>query len=292
MQLETLEQNLRRHVYQLADEIGERNIWHPAALQTAEEYVTSTWREQGYTVDRKAYQERGVPCANLEITRQGTSREEQIILIGAHYDSVRGSPGANDNASGVAVLLELARLFKPLSHAMTIRFVAFTNEEPPFFFSGRQGSRLYARAARHHGDDIRLMLALETMGYYSDAPHSQRYPPLFRYFYPHRADFISFVSNFRSRRIMHRLARAFRHSTDFPLQHIATFAVIPGVAWSDHLSFWIQRYKALMVTDTAFYRYPYYHSAEDTAEKLDYPRLAQVCDGLFRAVSLLADECL
>lgn len=136
------------------------------------------------------------------------------------------------------------------------------------------------------------MMALETMGYYSDAPHSQHYPPLFRYFYPDRADFISFVSNFRSRQLMHRLAHAFRHSTDFPLQHVATFAVIPGVAWSDHLSFWIQRYKALMVTDTAFYRYPYYHSAEDTAEKLDYARLAQVCDGLFRAVSLLADERL
>ncbi|WP_126456772.1 M28 family peptidase [Sulfuriflexus mobilis] len=292
MQLETLEQNLRRHVYHLADEIGERNIWHPDALHVAEEYVTSIWREQGYTVERQAYQEHGVPCANLEVTRQGTSQEEQIILLGAHYDSVQGSPGANDNASGVAVLLELSRLFRTLSPAMTIRFVAFTNEEPPFFFSGRQGSRLYAKAARRRGDDIRLMLALETMGYYSDAPHSQRYPPLFRYFYPHRADFISLVSNFGSRRLMHRLARAFRHSTDFPLQHIATFAVIPGVAWSDHLSFWIQRYKALMVTDTAFYRYPYYHSAQDTAEKLDYARLAQVCDGLFRAVSLLADERL
>ncbi|MGD9000772.1 MAG: M28 family peptidase [Granulosicoccaceae bacterium] len=290
--MKALEQNLRQHVYHLADEIGERNIWHPHALQAAQDYVTSTWYEQGYTVEQQAYRERDVSCANLEITRQGSSREEQIILVGAHYDSVRGSPGANDNGSGVAVLLELSRLFRSRSPAMSVRFVAFTNEEPPFFFSGRQGSRLYARAARRRGDDIRLMIALETMGYYSDAPHSQRYPPLFRYFYPDRADFISLVSNFGSRKQMRELGRAFRSASDFPLQQVATFAVIPGVAWSDHLSFWMQRYKALMVTDTAFYRYPYYHSAQDTAEKLDYARLALVCDGLFQAVSLLANDSL
>jgi Zn-dependent M28 family amino/carboxypeptidase len=286
--VKVLEANLRQHVYQLADEIGERNIWHPHALQAAQDYVTSVWRGQGYMVEQQVYRERDVPCANLAITCPGSSRAEQIILVGAHYDSVRGSPGANDNASGVAVLLELARLFRSSTPAMSVRFVAFTNEEPPFFFSGRQGSRRYAKAARQRGDDIRLMIALETMGYYSDAPHSQRYPPLFRYFYPDRADFISFVSNFRSRQAMLKLAHAFRSVSDFPLQHLATLAIIPGVAWSDHLSFWMQRYKALMVTDTAFYRYPYYHSAQDTAEKLDYVRLARVCEGMFHAVGLLA----
>ena len=286
--IETLQQNLRHHVYHFAAEIGERNLQHPEALHAAEDYINQTWQQQGYTVERQAYLERNIQCANLEITQHGNALAEQIILVGAHYDTVYGSPGANDNGSGLAVLLELSRLFQSETTNMSVRFVAFVNEEPPFFFSGRQGSNLYAKAIRQRGDDIRLMLALETMGYYSSEPHSQGYPPLFRYFYPHTADFISLVTNFGSRRVMRKLARAFRQVTDFPLQHVATFSFIPGVGWSDHLSFWRQNYKALMVTDTAFYRYPYYHSSNDTPEKLDYSRLARVCDGLFDALRLLA----
>jgi len=292
VQLETLEQNLRQHVYYLADQIGERNVQHPAALHAAQAYISQIWRDQGYDVEEQTFMEQGIPCANLEITQRGNEQAEQLILIGAHYDSVIGSPGANDNGSGVAALLELSRLFRSSTTAMSLRFVAFVNEEPPYFFTRRQGSRIYAKAAHQRGDDIRLMLALEMMGYYSDAPHSQTYPPLFRLFYPDTANFISLVSNLRSRRAMHKLAHAFKNSTDFPLQHIATFSLIPGVAWSDHLSFWIHRYKALMVTDTAFYRYPYYHTSEDTFEKLDYARLAQVCEGLFKAINLLANSDL
>jgi len=292
MQLETLEQNLRQHVYYLADQIGERNVPHPAALHAAQAYITQAWHEQGYNVEEQILVEQGIPCANLEINQRGNEQTEQLILIGAHYDSVRGSPGANDNGSGVAALLELSRLFRSSTTARSVRFVAFVNEEPPYFFTRSQGSRSYARAAHQRGDDIRLMLSLETMGYYSEEPHSQAYPPLFNLFYPDTANFISLVSNFRSRKAMLKLAQAFKNSSNFPLQHIATFALIPGVAWSDHLSFWMHRYKALMVTDTAFYRYPYYHSAQDTADKLDYTRLAQVCDGLFKAVSLLANDPL
>lgn len=288
--VDLLQQNLQRHVYHLADEIGERNLQHPEALHAAEAYISQCWQRQGYTVERQAYLEKHIECANLEVTRHGDSRTEQIILIGAHYDTVYGSPGANDNGSGIAVLLELSRLFREQATSMSVRFVAFVNEEPPFFFSGRQGSNIYAKAIRQRGDDIRLMLALETIGYYSNAPRSQDYPPLFRYFYPDTADFISFVTNFGSRKVMLKLARAFRQVSDFPLQHVATFAFIPGVAWSDHLSFWRQNYKALMITDTAFYRYPYYHSSNDTAEKLDYPRLALVCKGLFDAICLVANS--
>jgi len=288
--LDQLQQNLHGHVYHLAEDIGERNLQHAAALLAAEDYITQTWQQQGFHVERQAYLERDIECANLEITQTGKRHAEQIILIGAHYDTVYGSPGANDNGSGIAVLLELSRLFRLEATNLSVRFVAFVNEEPPFFFSGRQGSHIYAKAIHQRGDDIRLMLALETMGYYSDTPRSQDYPPLFRYFYPDTGNFISFVTNLGSRRKMLKLAKAFRQVTDFPLEHVATLAFIPGVAWSDHLSFWRQKYKALMVTDTAFYRYPYYHSAEDTAEKLNYPRLAQVCEGLFYALRLLADN--
>jgi len=290
MSLKTIEQQLQKHVYHLADEIGERNVLHPQALHAAENYISQVWHKQGYTVEKQAYQEEGVSCANLEVNLPGSSHPEQIILIGAHYDSVAGSPGANDNASGVAVLLELSRLLRSSSTEKTIRFVAFTNEEPPFFFTRRQGSRIYAKSVRKRGDNIRLMVALETMGYFSNEPDSQSYPPLFNFFYPDRANFISMVSNYGSRKLMLRLARAFRGSTEFPLEHVSTFSFIPGVAWSDHLSFWINRYRAMMITDTAFYRYPYYHTAQDTAEKLNYDKLAQVCDGLGKAIVILANE--
>lgn len=288
MKIESRSENLRRHVYELAEIIGERNVFRPEALHAAEAYIRRIWQEQGYEVKAQSYHARDVLSSNLEISRESSGGEGSILLIGAHYDSVIGSPGANDNASGVAVLLELSRLLSAVEPARTIRFVAFVNEEPPFFFSRSQGSMVYSRAAKQHGDDICLMVSLETMGYFRDEPGSQRYPPLFRFFFPSRANFIAFVSNFRSRRKQRQLVEAFRASSDFPVEQVATFGLIPGVGWSDHLSFWLRGYHALMVTDTAFYRYPYYHSAGDTAEKLDYPRLARVTEGLFEAVRQFA----
>ncbi|NIP73191.1 MAG: M28 family peptidase [Gammaproteobacteria bacterium] len=277
---------LAGHVHALAVSIGERNVFRPDALRAAESYIEARWREQGYAVEPQRYVTQGVSCANLEVTAGPLPPLDPLILVGAHYDSVLGSPGANDNASGLAVLLELSRM-AAADGAGGLRFVAFTNEEPPFFFTREQGSRLYAGRARRRGDAITLMVALETMGYYRSEPGSQRYPPVFRWFYPERGDFIALVSNLRSLPRMRRLARAFRAHSDFPLEYAAAFAWIPGVAWSDHLSFWMNGYRALMITDTAFYRYPYYHTPEDTAEKLDYDRLAQVTDGLYRALRAL-----
>jgi Zn-dependent M28 family amino/carboxypeptidase len=289
MNEELSEDRLRSHVWQLAAEIGERNVFRPSALHAAEEYVREVWHDQSYHVHAQECTAFGVRSANLEATRPGSGRKDEIILVGAHYDSVEGSPGANDNGSGVAVLLELSRRFASVDCSRTVRFVAFTNEEPPFFLSRQQGSMIYASAARRRGNDIRLMIALETLGYYRNEPHSQRYPPLFGLCYPDRANFVGFVSNLRSRGQMRRLAAAFRASSDFPLEYVATFAFIPGVAWSDHFAFWLRRYHALMVTDTAFYRYPWYHTAEDTPEKLDYASLARVTEGLFRAIRRLAN---
>jgi Peptidase family M28 len=251
-------ERLGAHVVRLAGEIGERNVFRPAALEAAARYISGQWEGFGYRVRRQEYEVAGVTCANLEVERSGRERERGILLIGAHYDSVRGCPGANDNGSGVAALLELARCFVGVEPACAVRFVAFVNEEPPFFTTGQQGSMVYARAARQRGDDIRLMVSLETMGYFSDASDSQSYPPLFRHFYPDRGNFLGLVSDLRSRRAMLRLARAFRATSDFPLEHAATFRWVPGVAWSDHRSFWREGYPALMVTDTAFYRYRFY----------------------------------
>jgi hypothetical protein len=229
MTLPITPERLRAHVVRLAGEIGDRNVFRPAALEAAADYIVGQWRGFGYRVRRQEYQVKSVRCANLEVERPGREPTGGTLLIGAHYDSVRGCPAANDNGSGVAALLELARRFAEVEPACTVRFVAFANEEPPFFMTRQQGSIVYARAARQRGDDIRLMASLETMGYFSDATGSQRYPPLFRHFYPDRGNFLGLVSDFRSRRAMLRLATAFRTASDFPLEHTATFRWIPAL---------------------------------------------------------------
>jgi Zn-dependent M28 family amino/carboxypeptidase len=285
---QALTQNLRTHVEQLAGEIGERNVFRPRGLQAAASHIEYQWEQQGYAVERLAYEVSGVRCLNLEITRGGGARKREILLIGAHYDTVIGSPGANDNASGVSALLEISRLFVSIEPALTVRFVAFVNEEPPFFMGHQQGSMVYAEEARQHGDDIRLMASIETIGWYINEPDSQSYPPLFNLFYPDRADFIGIVSNFRSRAAMRRLAAAFRANSNFPLETTAMFPFVPGISWSDHRSFWRQGYRAVMITDTAFYRYRHYHLPTDTPDKLAYPELTRVTSGLCAAFSELA----
>jgi Zn-dependent M28 family amino/carboxypeptidase len=279
---------LQAHVQTLSGDIGERNIWRPSALNDAARYIDDQWNRQGYDVKWLPYEISGVSYPNLEVTREGDARRREILVVGAHYDSVMGSPGANDNASGVAALLEISRKFVAIEPAMTVRFVAFVNEEPPFFMSEQQGSMVYAKEARNRGDDIRLMACLETIGWYSDQPGSQHYPPLFNLFYPDRANFIGMVSDFRSRSVMLRLAQAFRAHSDFPLQTVATFRFIPGVSWSDHRSFWRYSYRAVMITDTAPYRYPHYHTASDTPDKITYPELSRVTLGLLAAFMEIA----
>jgi Zn-dependent M28 family amino/carboxypeptidase len=287
---EPLAERLHAHVARLAREIGERNVWRPVALHAAADYIRDEWRRQGHTVSAQGYTANEVASENLEITLGGRACAAQIIVVGAHYDSVRGSPGANDNASGVAALLEVGRMLKGADLRRSVRLVAFVNEEPPFFDWGEMGSELYARSARRRGDDIRLMISLEMLGAYSDRPGSQSYPPLLGWFYPERANFIAFVSNLASRQVLRRMVAAFRAASAFPAESLAAPAIVPGVSWSDQRSFWREGYPAIMVTDTAFYRYPHYHSAQDTPEKIDYTRMAQVVQGLAQAIMLLANQ--
>ncbi len=281
---------LAGHVRRLGAEIGERNVFRPRALAAAADFIEETWTAQGYRVARQAYEAAGVCCANLEVARVGHSRPDEFLLIGAHYDSVMGSPGANDNGSGVAALLELSRLFAEVAPAITVRLVAFVNEEPPFFQTAAQGSMVYAEAARARGDDIRLMVALETIGCYSDRPGSQRYPAPFGLFYPEAGNFLGFVADFRARRLMRATAGIFRANSDFPLEHVATFRFVPGIGWSDHDAFWRHGYRAFMVTDTAPYRYPHYHAPSDTPDKLSYPEFGRATEGLWRSFRALATE--
>ncbi len=281
---------LAGHVRRLGAEIGERNVFRPKALAAAADFIEETWTAQGYRVARQWYEAQGVRCANLEVTRAGRSRPDEILLLGAHYDSVMGCPGANDNASGVAALLELSRLFAEVAPAIGVRFVAFVNEEPPFFQTAAQGSMVYAAAARARGDDIRLMISLETIGWYSDRPGSQNYPPPFGLVYPDVGNFLGFVADFHTRPVMRAVAKLFRSRSDFPLEHLATFRFVPGVNWSDHDSFWRHGYRAFMVTDTAPYRYPHYHAPSDTPNKLAYAEFSRATEGLWRTFRDLATD--
>jgi len=283
-------EELQRHVHRLAVEIGERHIYLPAKLQQTGDYIRQTWEEQGYDVTPYAYIVKGVESINYEITVPGEREPQDIILIGAHYDSVPGCPAANDNGSGIAALLELSRCMRHCRPEATVRFVAFVNEEPPFFYWGNMGSMVYARMAKQRGDKIRFMVSLETIGFYSELPHSQRYPPIIKHFYPDTGNFIAFVSNLRSRSVMRQAVKVYKAVSDFPIENLATLAAVPGVSWSDHLSFWRQGYKAFMVTDTAFYRYPYYHTPMDTYEKLNYSRFTHMCTGLLNMLMRLSQH--
>lgn len=273
----------------LAGEIGEHNVFHPHGLIAAERYITGVWQEQGYEVTKQTYQAEGVPCSNLEITLEGRNRND-IILVGAHYDSVLGSPGANDNGSGVAAMLELSRVLKEAQTHTTLRFVAFVNEEPPFFFTDDMGSMRYAEQARQRDDKIRFMISLETIGCYKTRPGTQEYPPFLKYFYPKTGNFIAFVSNLKSRRIMNQSFKAFKATSDFPAEKIAAPVFVPGVALSDQISFWRHGYQAFMITDTAFYRYPYYHTHQDTPDKLDYEPYAEMTAGLYKMLLQLCKK--
>lgn len=278
--------NLHRHVQYLAGELGEHNVLFPDKLKLAADYIEREWRIQGHAVKRLPYRVGNVECDNLEITFPGNS---EVIVVGAHYDSVHGAPGANDNGSGVAALLELSRQLR--STKRTVRFVVFVNEEPPYFQTELMGSRVYAKACRQRGDDIRAMISLETMGYFSDAPGSQQFPsPLFRLFFPGKGNFIAFVSNLSSKPVMRRAVQGFRGTVDFPVECIATWERIVGIGWSDHSSFWHEGYPAFQVSDTAPFRYPHYHTPEDTPDKLDYEKLARVTAGIHGAILALANE--
>ncbi len=288
VQEQQLRDRVERHVLRLAGEIGERNLWRRAALEQAEHYVVDALQACGYAVEPHEYEARGVAVRNLAAEIRGSERPDEIVLVGAHYDSVMGCPGANDNATGVAALLEIARLLVDQRPDRTIRFVAFVNEEPPFSFSREMGSRAYSRRSRERNEDIVAMLSLETIGCYFDAPGTQRYPFPLGFFYPRTGNFIGFVGNLSSRRLVHTCVAAFRRATNFPSEGTAAPGYLPGIFWSDHWSFWREGYRALMVTDTAPFRYPYYHTPLDTPEKVDYDRTARVVSGLAGVVRDLA----
>jgi Zn-dependent M28 family amino/carboxypeptidase len=284
-ELRRLADRVRTHVAAIG--AREHNVWHLAELEAVAAYIERELTVAGHAVHREAFESAVAPVHNLAVEVPGASRPGEIVVVGAHYDSVAGAPGANDNGSGVAALLELAHAFRGWRPARTWRLVAFVNEEPPFFKSADMGSSVHVARALARGERIVAMFSLETIGWYSDAPGSQRYPFPFRWFYPDRGDFLAFVGNLASRALVHRTIAAFRAEARFPSEGVAAPGWIPGVDWSDQWAFWRAGIPAVMITDTAPYRYPHYHSPRDTPDKVDGERLARVVRELERTFRAL-----
>ena len=284
-----LAQRLKAHVVAVASE--EHNIAHPEALERSARYIEATLSGLGYAVSRQEFEAEGVKVRNLEVALSGDAAEAtQVIVVAAHYDSVHGAVGANDNGSGVAAVLELARLLKGFRPArgVELQLVLYVNEELPYSRTEHMGSVVHAGALAKAGKQVMAMLSLETIGCYSDAPASQRYPFPLNLFYPSTGNFIAFVANLRSRSLLHRVIGSFRNRVALPAEGTAAPESLADIGRSDHWSYWRHGWPALMVTDTAPFRYAHYHTMQDTPDKIDYERLARVVKGLEGAVRDLA----
>lgn len=281
----TLAAALEKQVKQIARE--EHNTQRPQALEQVAHHLETELAAIGYTVQPQVFESRHGMVRNLEVELPGARHPHEIVIVGAHYDSARGTPGANDNGSGTAMTLELARRFHGRTPVRTLRFVFFVNEEPPYFRRSDMGSRVYADRSAQRAENIVAMLSLETLGYYDERPGSQTYPRLFAPFFPDQGNFVAFVGDLGSRSLLHRALAHFRATTQFPSEGIAAPSFVTGVDWSDHASFWRHGWPALMISDTAIFRYPYYHGNADTPDQLDYPRLARVSFGVERVIEML-----
>jgi len=283
-----LAQRLAGHVKVLSENIGERNARKPESFHAVKEYAREELHRGGYEVSEYPYSLDGQKVSNLQAILAGT--ESATVIVGAHYDSVAGTVGADDNATGVAAVLELARMMQGGKTQKTIRFVLFVNEEPPFFQTDAMGSLVYARQLARDHVTVSSMISLEMLGYYSDSPSSQKYPSGIGLFYPERGDFIGFVGKSDSPELLRSAIRRFRETTSFPSEGIAAPTEWPGIGWSDHWSFWREHYPAIMITDTAIFRNPHYHTPNDTADTLDFDRMARVVGGIQQVVQSLASE--
>jgi hypothetical protein len=286
-----LAERLRRHVVAIGS--TEHNTSTPAALERAAGYIEKALAQAGYTPTRQEYTAGGQRVRNIEAAVANVApgkRPDRIFIVGAHYDSAPGAPGANDNGSGTAAVLELARLLRTMQPGAgtEVRFVLFVNEEPPWFMGEQMGSMVHAAEMKRQGQNVAAALVLETMGYYSDAPDSQKLPPGLEGRYPSTGNFIAFVGTLESSNLVREALAAFRDASDFPAEGLAAPAHTTGVTLSDHSSYNRHGYPALMITDTAFMRYPYYHTQEDTPEKITYDSMARVVTGLAKTIAALA----
>ncbi len=279
-----IQYNLQQDINKLAVEMGARNNNYYENLNAAADFLESSFQEAGYQVNKQEYKIDNKTFTNLEVEIKGVEKPDEIVVVGGHYDTAFTSPGANDNGSGVAAVLELARKFADKKLSRTLRFVEFTNEEPPYFWTENMGSLVYAKGCKERNENVVAMLSLETMGYFSEEEESQKYPFPLNLIYPSQGNFIAFVGDINSSSLVKKTINYFRNQVKFPSEGVAIFGNIPGVGWSDHWSFWQQGYQGLMVTDTAPFRYIHYHTVDDIPDQIDYEKLARVVGGLEKVV--------
>ena len=274
---------LQADVRALAERFVPRDAAHTDNLRAAADYIAAQFAAAGANPERQPFQARGAAYANV-VAGFGPADAPRLV-VGAHYDAAGPYPGADDNASGVAGLLELARRLRGTPLRLRVDLVAFCLEEPPFFGSDEMGSAVYAHALKAARTPVHGMIALEMIGYFSDRKHSQRYPhPSLEALYPNEGNFIAVVGRAQETEFVRRLQTAMRAASPLAVHALNAPASTPGVALSDHASFWAAGYPGAMITDTAFFRNPHYHTAEDTADTLDYTRMAQVVAGVHAAI--------
>ena len=280
-----VKQNLRNHVEALSVKIGERHLWKERSLSEAADYIESAFRASGYAVKRQTYTCYGKEVSNL--IAEGEGGKGKVVVIGAHYDTVPGTPGADDNASAVAGMLELARLLRPHINKRQFIFAAFVNEEPPCFGSENMGSMVYARHLKERQVPVDVMISLEMIGCFSKEP-IQKYPfPGMGFFYPKECSFIGVAGNFSSSRYVSLIKKGIKRHSSMDARSLTGPESLGGINLSDNYSFWHYGYRAVMVTDTAFYRNKNYHQETDTIETLDFESMTEVVRGLYH--TLLVD---
>jgi Zn-dependent M28 family amino/carboxypeptidase len=294
--IQATKKRLQDHVKMLTVTIGERSIFLPENLEKTRTYIEKFYQNIGVTVHCEPYVYRNFKVSNVVAKISFCENPTKYYLVGAHYDSVAGTVGADDNASAIAVQLETARHLRMLKDHLelnlAVKFVSFPLEEPPTFGTRHMGSSVYAHNAWKSKEQIDGMICLEMVGYTCHDEGCQDYPfPLMFFDYPKRGDFIGIVGNFKSRKFTNDLFETFRRNPDLPVVKLTVPAggfILPSVRLSDHSSFWHRGYKAVMVTDTAFYRNPHYHRISDTMENLDYDFMAELVESLllyFRSFS-------
>ncbi len=282
------EQALYDHVHALSVVIGSRSIREYGKIREAEQYIRTFLDKQEIPFELQGYDHEGNRYNNIVVSLEGDSRREETIIIGAHYDTVSGTPGADDNASAVAVLLELCRALKDYRPERTLKLVFFVLEEPPAFMTPAMGSYVYAAQARERGENIVGMISLEMVGYFNEAEGSQAFPvPGLHWLFPDRGTFIGVVGNVSSRELTLAVAEALKAGSGLPVEHLVALPFIPGIGSSDHGSFWKMGFRAVMVTDTAFYRNPNYHGEKDTIGTLRFDKMSGLVRGMVHVVEYL-----
>ncbi len=287
----SLQSLLDKHIRTLSLAIGERHSKKPEALTRAKEYIVSEFEKTKLTVAVHEFEYSGQKFANIEAVIPGHGLAAENIVVGAHYDSEDGTPGANDNGTGVAAILAIASDLSAYKPERTIRFVAFANEEARFFATDGMGSQVYAKQLKAQETKVFAMMSLETMGYFTAGAGSQKYPSeLSGADLPDVGNFLAFIANKKSEPVLNQTLELFKMFSSVPAMGMALDEDVQGVSLSDHRSFWQQDYPAMMVTDTAPFRYPFYHHAQDTPDKINMKVYKEAVLGLTATIAAMAQK--